>query len=561
MKHIFRASVRCGAAWIFLILVGFGIFQVMMEARILSSIEILASGPTMENMINVIWLVVVTGILTSIGRGFRIYRHYLFTELNNSVTDKLLDMDPSVFLELNPGRVATVAESLWQLTGLIDMIFNMLRSFIMVVINLYMIITVTTSQNRLMAVVAVVLAAALWWVNYLWAKYDREAHKIRSTRNIEMDEIVNGFAEVRSFEGTIEAHRRSIHQQNANMMGILHKRNWSSVLMNFIISGGDVAVTIGLLLWGMDAIRSGIIASAMLVTVLMYLWRLEDPFLNLILNWSDISDAMAKLPDFNLIMGYENKINDGKICMDQFESSIEFKDVSFGYDKLSEILTHINLTIPKGKKIGICGKSGNGKTTLLNLLTRFYDVNSGAILIDGIDIRDYTRSSMKKFIGVVHQETFIFQGTIRDNVAYALKPNVVPEEKIIEACKKAGLLDFVNSLKDGLDTVVGNRGLKLSGGQRQRIALARLFLADPQIVILDEATSSLDNVTEKIVQDAIRLFQDKTVITVAHRLSTIKDSDEIYVLGNHHVQEFGTHEELMELNGIYAEMVAAAQKG
>jgi len=230
---------------------------------------------------------------------------------------------------------------------------------------------------------------------------------------------------------------------------------------------------------------------------------------------------------------------------------IEYRNVSFRYDEDTNVLENINLTIKAGQKIALVGPSGAGKTTLCSLLPRFYEVTSGAITIDGHDIRDVTLESLRNAIGIVQQDVYLFDGTIRDNIAYG-KPDAT-EEEIIEAAKNANIHDFIMSLENGYDTYVGERGVRLSGGQKQRISIARVFLKNPPILILDEATSALDNESERYIQRSLdRLAENRTTIVIAHRLSTIRNADEIIVITDEGIKERGTHQELLEKNGLYA---------
>ena len=243
----------------------------------------------------------------------------------------------------------------------------------------------------------------------------------------------------------------------------------------------------------------------------------------------------------------------------KIDGTITFDDVSFGYDKTQYVLKHINAEIKPGEMVGIVGKSGVGKSTLINLVMRMYDVSEGAIRIDGIDIRDISQDSLRSQIGVVLQETFLFSGTIYDNIAYA-KPDATRDE-VITAAKAAGAHSFIMKLPNAYNTKVGEKGHTLSGGERQRVAIARALLHNPRILILDEATASLDTETEKQIQDALqKLIADRTTLAIAHRLSTLRNATKILVLDKGEVAEIGTHEELMRKQGIYYGLVMAQRQ-
>ncbi|MEG2814312.1 MAG: ATP-binding cassette domain-containing protein, partial [Oscillospiraceae bacterium] len=241
------------------------------------------------------------------------------------------------------------------------------------------------------------------------------------------------------------------------------------------------------------------------------------------------------------------------INVEKVDGNIEFKNVSFKYDDSNDILSNINLSISKGKTIAFVGSSGGGKTTLCHLIPRFYDINSGEIVIDGINIMDFTLESLRKNVGIVQQDVFLFEGTIWDNIAYGNLD--ATDEEIINAAKMANIHDFVLELENGYKTNIGERGVKLSGGQKQRLSIARLFLKNPSILILDEATSALDNATELLIQDALdKLSVGKTTLIVAHRLSSIKNADNIVVLTKNGIEEQGTHSELLNNDGLYKEL-------
>ncbi len=236
------------------------------------------------------------------------------------------------------------------------------------------------------------------------------------------------------------------------------------------------------------------------------------------------------------------------------QGEIEFKDVCFSYVKgEKEILNNLNLHIRKGGNVALVGPSGGGKTTLCNLIPRFYEAESGEILLDGRNIKDITLRSLRSNIGVVAQDVYLFSGTVRDNLIYGKAD--ATEEEIIDAAKKAGAHEFISSLPEGYDTYIGERGVKLSGGQKQRISIARVFLKNPPVLLLDEATSALDNESEKLVQESLeRLSEGRTTLTIAHRLTTIRNADEIIVLTEDGIAEQGSHSELMQKGGIYSNM-------
>ncbi len=235
------------------------------------------------------------------------------------------------------------------------------------------------------------------------------------------------------------------------------------------------------------------------------------------------------------------------------KGEVEFKNVGFYYESDRQILADINFTLESGKCIAVVGPSGSGKSTLVNLIPRLWDVTAGTVTFDNIDVRKLDLAYLRDNIGIVSQETYLFNGTIRDNLLYA-KPDAT-EEELIEACKKANIYDFVEKQDSGLDTVVGNRGLKLSGGEKQRISIARVLLKDPALMIFDEATSALDSISEQKIQDAIEpLIASRTSILIAHRLSTILAADEILVINGGVIAERGTHNELIEQGGVYAQL-------
>ncbi len=288
---------------------------------------------------------------------------------------------------------------------------------------------------------------------------------------------------------------------------------------------------------------------------ILYISMFLNPIQKMMFLFEMFQEGMTGFARFDEIMMAEEELDDGKEEIEELRGEIVFDGVSFSYDadNGNRVINNLNLRVSPGETLAIVGPSGGGKTTLCNLIPRLYNVTDGKISIDGTDIRNIKLSSLRGCIGVVSQNVFLFDGTIRENIAYG-KPDATDDE-IRSAATRANIHDYITKLEKGYDTTVGERGLKLSGGQRQRIAIARLFLKSPGLLILDEATSALDNITEMQIQASIdALSRGRTVIVVAHRLSTVKNADRIIVLSSEGIVEEGSHDELMALGGEYARL-------
>jgi ABC-type multidrug transport system fused ATPase/permease subunit len=317
-----------------------------------------------------------------------------------------------------------------------------------------------------------------------------------------------------------------------------------------------VAVCTAIVLWrGAALILAGSMTIGGLTVYLAYLTKFFKPVKDLATTTNAIAQAAvgaervrAILDTDNIVPEKENALEPGTLVGD-----IEFEHVAFGYDPATPILTDVNFKIKPGQFVGVVGPTGAGKSTIVSLIPRFYDVQAGTIRVDGTDIADYKLMALRHQIGYVLQETILFRGTIFENIAFG-RPDATKEE-VIEAAKLANADEFISRMPNGYDTMVGERGSTLSGGQRQRIGIARVMVRNSPILILDEPTAALDSESEKLVIDALeRLMKGRTVITIAHRLSTIRDADQIIVISNGVVAEDGTHDELIALNGIYAEL-------
>ncbi|WP_342542837.1 ABC transporter ATP-binding protein [Paenisporosarcina sp. FSL H8-0542] len=265
--------------------------------------------------------------------------------------------------------------------------------------------------------------------------------------------------------------------------------------------------------------------------------------------------GMAGFRRFLDLIEQEPEINDRPNAkhVNHLQGNISFNHVHFNYDQHQQVLSDINLTVKAGETVAFVGPSGAGKTTICSLIPRFYEVTEGSITIDGLDIRDMSKQSLRSQIGIVQQDVFLFTGTVRENIAYGKKD--ASEEEIMEAAKKAHLQEFISELPDGYETQIGERGLKLSGGQKQRLAIARMFLKNPPILILDEATSALDTETEKIIQAALsELAENRTTLIIAHRFATIRDADRVIVVTKEGIAEEGSYTELVEADGLFARL-------
>ncbi len=367
----------------------------------------------------------------------------------------------------------------------------------------------------------------------------------RIQENIAGQRVVKAFArkeyELEKFErDNMELLQRSIRAERLSAI------NWS--LMRLLTE-----TSLALILWyGGRQVISFELSLGTLISFNMLLGQLLGPIRSLGWIVSMVQRTIASGERIFEILDTEADVRDkpGAKPIGKIEGRVTFDNVSFAYDGVNMVLKNINLDVAPGETVAILGGTGSGKSTLIMLIPRFYDPTEGRILIDGIDIRDVTLESLRRQIGIVTQETFLFSASIRDNIAYG-KPEATDEE-IIEAAKAAHIHDFIMSLPDGYDTIIGERGVGLSGGQKQRVAIARALLMDARILLLDESTSSVDVETEMQIQQAFsRLLKDRTAFIIAQRLSTVRDADRIVVLDNGTIVEEGTHEELLELGGIY----------
>ena len=314
-----------------------------------------------------------------------------------------------------------------------------------------------------------------------------------------------------------------------------------------------IMVAMLLMFGGFRVLRGNHFTTGDFITIVGAISSMYTPVKRAISRYNEISMNIPSIGRIFEILDVVPEIADAPDCVkfEEFRSDITFENVDFRYkDNDEKILKNINMVAKKGETVALVGNSGGGKSTLVNLIPRFFDVDAGEISIDGINVKDYKIKSLRKKIGIVPQETFLFGGTVLENIKYGNQKASV--EEVIEAAKKANAHEFIEKLEQGYETEIGERGVKLSGGQKQRISIARAILENPQILILDEATSALDNESEQLVQDALeKLMKGKTTFVIAHRLSTIINSDKIVVIQQGEIKEVGSHEELLDKDGIY----------
>ena len=368
-----------------------------------------------------------------------------------------------------------------------------------------------------------------------------------------VQENLSGIRVVQSFANEDIEHNKF---KKSNEAFLLSKRDnyrcmGSFMSSNLFFQGMMYLVT---LVYGGYLIANGEMQTADLAMYALYIGIFISPIQILVELVEMMQKGLSGFRRFLDVMETESEITDAPDAREltDVKGHVSYEHVSFHYsDDNTPVLSDISIDIPAGKSVALVGPSGGGKTTICSLLPRFYDVTEGRITVDGKDIRSLTLKSLRNNIGTVQQDVYLFDGTIRDNIAYG-KPGASDEE-IIAAAKRASIHDFIMELPQQYDTYVGERGTRLSGGQKQRISIARVFLKNPPILILDEATSALDNESERWIQRSLEeLSQNRTTITIAHRLSTIRDADEIIVITEDGIAERGTHEELLDMNGVYA---------
>lgn len=533
--------------------------EAVVEAEWMVLIPAILSSGNVKPYVTTFVLVSVFGVLSSAVREIAM-KHSMrmyYTRVFNDYTKHILQVDYRFFTKYSNSKLTSVQKFIND-TADIGKDVQVLVGFVIADV-VYLIRMYQVGGWIVLPIIGlgIILMALMYPLYKMHGKLSKKADDIFTRRNQTFENVINGFREVRLFNRQ-QSTLKAIEDDNAEINHIGVKRGFMTAGITALVSSMDKVVNIVICLVGVGLIATGVwsVADGIAVASLAssILWNL----LNIADFVDDLGSAKGMSDQFEEVMSYQIPETLEKVKIERFERSLELTDVHFQFGDTREVLSGVNMVIYPKERIGICGKSGGGKTTLLNLLTKFYSPTDGWISIDDVDLDYIDSESYYHLIGVVSQDPVVFPGSIMENLLYG-KPKAT-EYEVIEAAKKAQIYEFIRALPEGFETDIGPNGIKLSGGQKQRLALARMIVTDPSIIILDEATSALDNETEKLVQEVIGSMKDKTVITVAHRLSTIQDSDRIYVIDQGRCVEGGDHETLMNLNGVYALMYNAKEE-
>lgn len=482
-------------------------------------------------------------------------------DMRNKMYRHLQKMSQRFFTSNNQGDIITRMTS--DISGVQQIITSTLTSILSNSITLIVALVVMFQQSWVMALVGIAVIP-------LFIIPTRSAGKTRWSITAESQECsdeINGILnETMSVSGQLlvklfgmeRAEYEKYEASNKRMVKLNIREGmagrWFRVALSTFSSIGPMLLYLagGILMMKFDStITVGDIT--VLVALLGKMYGPVNQLLNIQVDWIRSMAMFTRIFEYFDMPVEIESAPDAVRPEGESKGEVEFRNVGFYYEKERQILSDINFRLESGKCIAVVGPSGSGKSTLINLIPRLWDVTSGSVTFDNVDVRKLDLDYLRDNIGIVSQETYLFNGTIRQNLLYA-KPDAT-EEELIEACKKANIYDFIENQETGLDTVVGNRGLKLSGGEKQRISIARVLLKDPALMIFDEATSALDSISEQKIQDAIEpLITSRTSILIAHRLSTILAADEILVISNGVIAERGTHSELIELGGVYTRL-------
>ena len=476
------------------------------------------------------------------------------TDMRYDVFQHLQKLSDSYFNETKVGQImARITSDLFDITEFSHHCpEEYFIGFIKIIVSFVILV-------RLNALLTVILFLSIPLMIVFASKYNRRMRKGFKEQkhhigvlNADIEDSLLGVKVVKSFANE-DVEIEKFQKGNKKFLDIKSETYASMAGFNTITKAFDGIMYIIVVLFGGLFLVEGKMSSGDIVAFILYVQTLLTTVRRIVEFTEQFQRGMTGIERFTEIMGQDIEIFDDEDAVDleNVKGKIEIKDVSFKYNNNSEnVLNNISFTINPGQKVALVGPSGGGKTTLCNLIPRFYDVEDGEILVEGIDVRKIKLQSLRSNIGMVQQDVYLFSGTVRENILYG-KPDAT-EQEVIDAAKAAGAYDFIMNLENGFDTYVGERGVMLSGGQKQRISIARVFLKNPPILILDEATSALDNKSEFIVQESLEnLAKGRSSLTIAHRLTTVQNADLILVLTEEGIIERGTHQQLMEQKGYY----------
>ena len=425
-------------------------------------------------------------------------------------------------------------------------------------VTLIGIAAVMITMNARLALITLTVVPVLAIIMVIWQKYARVAFvRVRQAIAVVNDNLQESLSGVRVTQG-MSREEVNFGQFDSVNKAHLDANVVAARLQAFMMPTVQILTDAGfvlVLVFGGFQVLAGQTTPGVILTFLLYIQRFFAPVQELTMLYTDLQRAMASGVRIFELIDVEPEIKDSPqaIEMPPIKGEIKFDDVSFSYEPGTEVLHDIDLTVNPGETVAIAGRTGAGKSSLTGLITRFYEIQEGKILVDGYNVASVTQQSLRRQIGIVPQDAFLFSGTIEDNIRYGRLE--ASHEEVIKAAKAAGIHDSITHLERGYDTPVGERGGSLSAGQRQLVCLARAILANPPIMILDEATSSVDTNTERIMQESLRrLSKGRTVIVIAHRLSTVTNADRIIILEHGNIIETGNHQELMAKQGVYYQM-------
>lgn len=530
--------------------------------------KIIDEGLIARSMSSLVKHIILSFVVTFAANLIGILESYLNTwiaqhitfDMRNTMYKHLQKMSQRFFTTNNQGDIITRMTS--DISGVQQIITSTLTSIISNSITLVVALVVMFRENWLLALIGVIIVP-------LFTIPTRSAGKTRWSITKESqacsDEINGILNETMSVSGQLLVKLFGMEEKEYSRYEAVNKKminlniresmagRWFRMALNTFTNIGPMLIYLvgGIIMMKYDStVTVGQIT--VLVALLGKMYGPVNQLLNIQVDWIRSMAMFTRIFEY-YDMPVEIENSPDAITPDHADGEVEFRHVRFYYEPDREILKDISFELEKGKCIAIVGPSGSGKSTLINLIPRMYDAIDGEVLFDGVNVKDLDLAFLRENIGIVSQETYLFNGTIRDNLLYA-KPDATDEE-LINACKQANIYEFIENQETGLDTVVGNRGLKLSGGEKQRISIARILLKDPALMIFDEATSALDSISEQKIQDAIEpLIESRTSILIAHRLSTILAADEILVVKDGEIVERGTHSDLIDDGGVYAQL-------